>query len=140
MSSTRSWIRCFLDWKSFNEPATAQDAQSDSPAAKDSNLSYHADVAFADSGESDSDVVGEPNDAFERRISRAWRASVIGLFLCPGLLHLYSVALLLQSANDKSRMTPVDRRRFFGAWIVNIMAGIVVGVGLLTFLSLIMSS
>lgn len=124
----------------FNGAATAQDVQSDSPAAKASNPSYHADVAFADSGEFDSGVEGELNDALERRISRAWRASVIGFFLCPGLLHLYSVTLLLQSANDKKGLTPTGRRQFWGAWIVNVMAGIFVGVGLLTFFSLIMSS
>ena len=124
----------------FYRVATAKDVQSDSPAAKDSNLSYHADVAFADSGESDSDVVGEPNDAFERRISRAWRASVIGIFLCPGLLHLYSVALLLQSANDTKRLTPTGRRQFWGAWIVNIVVGIVAGAGLATILSSIASA
>ena len=131
---------CWKCGAPFNGAATAQDVQSDSPAAKNSTTSYHADVVFADSGESDSGISRERDDALERRISRAWRASVIGLFLCPGLLHLYSIALLLQSINDNSRMTKVDRRRFIGAWIVDVVAGIVVGAGLLTFLSMIMSS
>lgn len=65
--------------------------------------------------------------------SRAFRSSVLGLFLCPGLLHLYSVSLLLKLPSAGMSGKAVMRARL--AWLINASVFVLAVLGLLRYLS-----
>ena len=56
-------------------------------------------------------------DVAEAAVFRAWRASIIGLGLCPGILHVYSLIVLLPHLN--ATLSPAGTRRFYGALVVD---------------------
>jgi hypothetical protein len=81
---------------------------------------------------------GIPSDAAPRRgltiapltnrdelAIRAWRASVLGLFLLPPLLHLYSMYLLVRASLGGGELSRRANRRFYGALLINLLVGLV---------------
>ena len=60
-------------------------------------------------------------------VLRAWRASVLGLFLLPPLLHVYSMYLLLRVSLGRGVMSPRANRRFYFAMIINLLVGLISG-------------
>lgn len=52
---------------------------------------------------------------------RAWKASIIGLAICPPVLQLYSTTLLLSLAFNERPLGPKAARRYVVAWMVNIL-------------------
>ena len=56
-----------------------------------------------------------PESARDVTAGRAWRSAVIGLLLCPPLLHIYSAWLLLQIPWEKGPLSAAGRRRLLGA-------------------------
>ena len=60
-------------------------------------------------------------------VTRAWRASVLGLFLLPPLLHVYSMYLLLRVSLGPAAMSPRASRRFYFAMIINLLVGLICG-------------
>jgi hypothetical protein len=70
-------------------------------------------------------------DEAEAAVLRAWRAAIIGLGLCPGILHIYSLALLLQNMNVT--LSPAGSRRFLGALLIDAAVLLVVVKLVLTY-------
>lgn len=61
---------------------------------------------------------------------RAWKASILGFFYCPGLLHLYSTSLLLSLALNGRGLSRQARRRCALAWAINLAVVALVGAQL----------
>lgn len=66
----------------------------------------------------------EPNEA-AIALRRAWRASIVGLVLCPPLLHIYSITQLLEYKRLKAGDGSDDDRR--APWILLFDVAMVVG-------------
>lgn len=64
----------------------------------------------------------------EAAAARAFRAAILGVFVCPGPLHLYSMVVLLGLRGEAASLTPKARRYVTWGWVVNVVvvAGIVV--------------
>jgi hypothetical protein len=60
----------------------------------------------------------------EAMVTRAWRAAIIGVFLCPTLLLLnfYSAWLLLQVSLSADALSPSAELKYRLAWFVNFLA------------------
>lgn len=63
----------------------------------------------------------------EAAVLRAWRASVIGLFFCPVLLHAYSMYVLIDTRDAIGLLSETGKRRRFWATVIN---GIMLLLGL----------
>jgi hypothetical protein len=63
----------------------------------------------------------------EQRVARAWRASVVGTFLLPPLLHLYSLYLLLEIGLRGEEMSPKAARYFFATLLLNLTVLLIAG-------------
>ena len=59
--------------------------------------------------------------------TRAWRAAVIGLFVCPPLLHFYSAWNLLRLSFGDHRVSREGTWKFFGALLIDIGMCAIVG-------------
>jgi hypothetical protein len=61
--------------------------------------------------------------------SRAFRTAVIGIFLCPGVLHVYSAWLLRLAFRDWAKLDEAGRRNAIIALVLNVgvIAAIVIG-------------
>jgi hypothetical protein len=62
-------------------------------------------------------------EAADELITRAWRASIVGLLLCPVLLHLYSGYLLILASRASSSFSPRSTRLFYVTAAVDLVAG-----------------
>lgn len=62
------------------------------------------------------------DDDTEQLVQRAYRSAIIGLLLCPGVLHLYSFGLLLLIGGRIERLTSKSKRRFMLAFVVDMIA------------------
>lgn len=100
-----------------------------------------ADQPYREAAPDDS-LTGLPEDdpetvqqeaAGEEACSRAFRASIIGLFLCPVLLHIYSAILLLQIARTGERLSPKSTGRVRIAWGVNAIVILLALIGLVRY-------
>lgn len=69
----------------------------------------------------------------EEACSRALRASIIGLFLCPGPLHVYSSILLLRISRSGERLSARSAGRVRIAWAVNAIVIVLAAIGLLRY-------
>jgi hypothetical protein len=65
-----------------------------------------------------------PADAL---VSQAWRASIIGLVLCPPVLHLWSLWLLAQAMIQEVPVSEAYRTRMTGAFIIDLAALLLIG-------------
>jgi hypothetical protein len=72
------------------------------------------------------------NPEAEAMLLRAWRASVIGLVMCPLIIHMYSMYLLIRASMLTSTFSPAGTRRFYLALLINVFLGCAVGVFFLT--------
>ncbi len=84
--------------------------------------------------EPDSFQMPAASDAVEDLVVRAWRASVIGLGLCPGILHVYSIGLLMSAGAAGAELSAMGKLRFVCALLIDLL---VLGVGALFFLGLL---
>lgn len=66
----------------------------------------------------------------DRMAIRAWKASIVGLVLLPGVFHLYSLALLVMVANLPGPLAPASRRR--ATWAAAVDAVALVAVAFVT--------
>lgn len=57
----------------------------------------------------------------EAVVLRAWRASVIGLFFCPVLLHAYSMFVLIDTRDGIALLSETGKRRRFWAVVINLL-------------------
>jgi hypothetical protein len=90
-------------------------------------VSVPADEAPAEPDEDDDEAAVEtPKDGLARR---AAMAAVVGLVTCPGVLHIFSVFMLLDIRDAKGELTPVGRRRAVVALVLDVLVflGIVLG-------------
>ena len=74
-----------------------------------------------------SDQHAEINQYAEAMLLRAWRASIIGIVFVPFVLHMYSMYLLIRAAMIATTFSPDGSKRFYRAFIVNVIAGCVWG-------------
>jgi hypothetical protein len=73
---------------------------------------------------------------------RAFRAAFLGLFLCPPLLHLYSLWLLLQLSSLPDEISPASKWKYYTAMAIDLVilvsvALFILGVGAVVFIKLI---
>jgi hypothetical protein len=52
--------------------------------------------------------------------ARAWRAAVLGLFLCPPILHLYSLFVLADLTTLRGTLTPTGKRKMYLALFLDV--------------------
>ncbi len=64
----------------------------------------------------------------EAMLLRAWRASILGLVFLPFVLHLYSMYLLARAAMTAGKFSPDGEKRFYRAFGVNVVAGLIWGL------------
>lgn len=69
----------------------------------------------------------------EEVCSRAFRASIVGLFLCPIVLHVYSTILLLQVSGTGEHLSARSAGRARMAWAVNAIVIVLALIGLLRY-------
>ena len=72
--------------------------------------------------------------AVDDDVFRAFRASIVGLLLCPFLLHLYSASLLLQLPSKGAGLSHKARQRARIAWGINVVVIILGIIGLIRYL------
>jgi len=98
-------------------------------------------VALADAFPAKSDAAEDAvleTDAQDAVARRAWLAAVIGLFVCPPTLNLYSLWLIFRIAFNDAPMSPTGWRRFYGAVLVNLLC--FAGIGVFVRLAVLISS
>ena len=89
--------------------------------------------ANGDATDADEDLDEEvdalfPGDAI---VQRAWYAAVIGIFVCPPLLHLYSLLLLAQLTFSDMQVSPSANTKQVGAFLIDLV-GLLFGYLLFT--------
>lgn len=68
-----------------------------------------------------------PNEEAEQTVDRAWRAAVIGILFLPGILHLYSLWVLLGGDLAADPLSPSLRRK--RCWTLALdLAGVIWGI------------
>lgn len=67
----------------------------------------------------------------EAMVLRAWRASIIGLFLCPVVLHIYSMVVLIDTRDAIPHLSDGGRRRRVWATTINL---VMIAIGVLLVL------
>jgi hypothetical protein len=82
-----------------------------------------APSAATTGGGEESDAVALTADAL---VSRAWRASILGLVLCPPLLHIYSLWLLAQAMSQEK---PVSAE-YHGRWLASLVIDMAAIIGM----------
>ena len=60
-----------------------------------------------------------PVNSNERRIERAFRAAILGYFLCPPILHIYSLVVLLSVAFQPSEKSESNSAKFYVAFALD---------------------
>jgi hypothetical protein len=68
--------------------------------------------------EDEDEVATSEKDKYARM---AWRTAVIGLVLCPGILHFFSIYTLLEIGEAKGELTRAGRRCILGTIVVNVL-------------------
>ncbi len=97
-----------------------------------------ADQPYREPGDDSSyddeeDGYQENGDEPEHAATRAFRTSVIGLLLCPGLLHVYSLTLLLQLPARGEALSKRAAKQARIAWAINIVVLVLVLFGVVTY-------
>ena len=64
----------------------------------------------------DEEEVESPADAWARR---AWRSAVIGLLICPGVIHCYSAWALMQIDPEQGGLSPAGKKAQNIAFLIN---------------------
>ena len=59
----------------------------------------------------------------EEILLRAWRASLIAIVLLPVILNLYSMFLLMQASIRTEKFSPEGQKRFYWAFVMNLIGG-----------------
>ncbi|MDG2382442.1 MAG: hypothetical protein P8N76_12300 [Pirellulaceae bacterium] len=72
-------------------------------------------------------VVENSAQAADEMVMRAWRAAIMGLFLCPPLVNIYSMALLVRVGFGVAKISPKASRRFYAAIGVNLLSTLSLG-------------
>jgi hypothetical protein len=60
-------------------------------------------------------------------VSRAWRAAIIGLVLCPPVLHIWSLCLLAQAVTQQAPVSEQYRGKMTGAAVIDVAALLLIG-------------
>lgn len=98
-------------------------------------VAIEADGRFAaNSTEATRDYHSRHDAETEALLARAWRASIVGIVFLPVILHLYSMWLLLRASTSGHSFSPEGSRKFYQAFAVNVLAGLVWGMGFLWML------
>jgi rubrerythrin len=79
----------------------------------------HAAVAPADD---DADELLPETEEDARMVLHAWRAAIIGLVVCPGVLHLYSLWLLVRVSLSGRMLSPTTNRLFYVTLVIDILS------------------
>lgn len=69
----------------------------------------------------------EISEEAEAMLLRAWRAAIIGLAFVPILANVYSMYMLFAALKETNEFTPEGNWRFNGAFVLNILSGVVWG-------------
>ncbi len=83
--------------------------------------------AYAVEREPPSEQVEAEVAEMEATINRAWKAAVIGLFLCPLVLHVYSLILLLSASRTGMPLSGPTAWKFYSAFIIDMLVGLFFG-------------
>ncbi len=77
----------------------------------------------SDAPEKDSSV----QVAAEEMVDRAWRASILGLILLPGVCQAYSLYLLIRASLTSDQLSPKHQGRYTVTLVLNLIGGLIVG-------------
>ena len=94
----------------------------------------HADSLAPPDDESDDDSALAQPTGYDDMATRAFRASVVGLFLCPLVLHAYSLSLLLRLPGSKG-ISKQALQRARVAWVINGVVALLALLGFLRFMA-----
>jgi hypothetical protein len=73
----------------------------------------------ADEDEDEDEPMGSVTYSAEDFATRAWRAAVLGLLMCPPLLHFYSLYLLLRLGLLPDELSPAGKWRAYAAFAID---------------------
>jgi hypothetical protein len=71
----------------------------------------------------------------DKLASRAFRAALLGIFICPPLLHLYSLWLLLKLSQQEVDASPAGQRQAHAALIIDLLVLVPCALLVLLFLT-----
>jgi hypothetical protein len=85
---------------------------------------YSAGRLPADARAPDDTITSTTDEELEALATRAWRAAIIGIFVCPVflLINLYSLWLLVRLSMEPGDLSPAGAWKCRGAWAVNLIA------------------
>jgi len=101
----------------------------------DDGLAHAQEDPFADTEDDHVDEVLDYKLSLDAIATRAWRAAVLGLFLCPPLLHLYSLWTLARLAMMPGELSPAGLRKVYFSLLIDGVVVVVTGL----FIKLIVS-
>lgn len=81
------------------------------------------------------DLADSSTRTIEDTASRALRASIFGLFLCPVLLQAYSISLLLKLPTNVRAVSPRSSTRARASWAINVAVLVLAAVAFAAHLS-----
>jgi hypothetical protein len=110
-------------------------APSVGPSTPPPQSASRQDVAVPSTG-ADQDDEQTKTEAGQRQLdavsealaSRAFKAAVIGLCFCPGILQAYSLWLVLRVAFRGGTLSPVGNRKFYAAIFIDLLVAAVAGL------------
>ena len=89
----------------------------------------------AEGGQAEEDEADTPTEIGDRLAHRALIASLLGLFFCPGLLHIYSAWVLWKLSGYEGGVSPTGRWKAYVAAIIDVPYLLALGLLLLWFLA-----
>jgi hypothetical protein len=102
-----------------DELAAPNDPNDPGEATLPTNPYESPKTSTADSPQVDEAETPDATKEAEAIVLRAWRASVIGVVLCPVLLHIYSMYILIDSRDAAPLLSAEGKRRRLWAMIIN---------------------
>jgi hypothetical protein len=125
-------VKLFVREEDFEDAARILHGDAD---LADRPYREHADsIAPTDEEPDDDSELAEPS-GYDDMATRAFRASILGLFLCPVLLHVYSLSLLLRLLGNKKELSQQASRRARVAWVINGLVAVLSLVSLWRYLA-----
>ena len=95
----------------------------------------HREPPDAADEDPDEDAALATQRGFDDMATRAFRASILGVFLCPLILHAYSVSLLLRLPGSRA-LSARALLRARAAWAINAIVAVIAVLGFLRVLAL----
>jgi hypothetical protein len=114
--------------------AKVDPAEATNPYASPPLLPKEKFESSKDEDESDAEQDDLRSPPGEGDIQRAFRASILGIILCPPLLHLYSLILLLSVTHTVAAQSEKIKTQYYAALWIDIVAIVLAGLVLIAMI------